>query len=322
MKDWPDRLQGFHWQTEPLDGGGSKERGTTPSLPDGAGAQFVPLTLLPDVTNLALASDGWSATENPAGLPRTTKGIGETLSRLSFGTPEAEDGADPNLAALPEQDERTSISPLVLLQGDRELAPGSVSADEAPLALTASGTHTLSAANSAITVTTLDDESFDGGSLAAEAADGSGLSLREAIGLADAQAGEDQIGFAGGLAGGTMLLTLGQLVLSSDVTIDGDSDDDHRPDITVDARNLSRVLEIVAGTATIDGLTITNGIASGAGRCRCGSCSRTPASRSRSSPSRRACASCGPASPSSGRPGPSAPVSAALPSSHWECRRP
>ena len=41
---------------------------------------------------------------------------------------------------------------------------------------------------STFTVTTANDEAFDGGDLAAETLDGGGLSLREAIGLANANA--------------------------------------------------------------------------------------------------------------------------------------
>ena len=49
------------------------------------------------------------------------------------------------------------------------------------------------------TVTTETDEAFDGGSLAAETADGGGLSLREAIGLANDAAGADMVDFADGV---------------------------------------------------------------------------------------------------------------------------
>jgi hypothetical protein len=43
------------------------------------------------------------------------------------------------------------------------------------------------------TVTTTADEAFGGGTLATEAADGTGLSLREAMGLANTSSGADTI---------------------------------------------------------------------------------------------------------------------------------
>ena len=58
-------------------------------------------------------------------------------------------------------------------------------------------------------VTTLDDEAFDGGDLAAETADGN-LSLREALGLANANPDADTIAFDGLLVpAGTLFLTNG-----------------------------------------------------------------------------------------------------------------
>ena len=54
-----------------------------------------------------------------------------------------------------------------------------------------------------LTITTLDDEAFGGGDLATETGDGNGLSLREALALA--QDG-DIIEFDGSLAGGTITL--------------------------------------------------------------------------------------------------------------------
>ena len=52
------------------------------------------------------------------------------------------------------------------------------------------------------TVTILqDDQTYDGGDLAAETADGGGLTLREALGLANNAADADTIDFAAGLSG-------------------------------------------------------------------------------------------------------------------------
>ena len=80
-------------------------------------------------------------------------------------------------------------------------------------------------------VTTGDDETFDGGSLAAESADGNGLSLREAITLANQNGGAPNSGDDDGdtismsptaflLAAPTLNLT-SELIISDDVVIDG-----------------------------------------------------------------------------------------------------
>ena len=113
-------------------------------------------------------------------------------------------------------------------------------------------------------VTTLDDDTFDGGDLAAETADGNGLSLREALGLALANGAgtADTITFDTSLTG-TLTLTNGELVIASDVTIDGDTNGDNGADITIDASFGSRVFDVSSGTATIDSLTIKGGYGSG-----------------------------------------------------------
>ena len=110
-----------------------------------------------------------------------------------------------------------------------------------------------------ITVTTLVDEN-DGG------AGGTGISLREAIALANSG---DTITFDPSLNGQTIALTSGQqLTINTSLTIDGDLNDDGTPDITVsgdanqndvsDAGDV-RVFDLTAGRIRIDGLTITEG---------------------------------------------------------------
>jgi hypothetical protein len=93
-------------------------------------------------------------------------------------------------------------------------------------------------------------------------------SLREALTLVQGSVGADTITFAAGLAGGNnpgvndghLVLTQGELVVDSDVTILGDVvGNDHVPDITVDANQLSTVFNVTAGTSTLDGLVITGG---------------------------------------------------------------
>jgi parallel beta-helix repeat protein len=123
------------------------------------------------------------------------------------------------------------------------------------------------------TVTTLADEPFDNGNLAAETDDGAGLSLREALALANANgaAEADTITFA---AGGTLFLTTGQeLAITTDgITVDGDIDNDGKADIEIsadlsEAQNdtaTSRVFVISDGgtgtiAATLNGLVIRDG---------------------------------------------------------------
>ncbi len=117
-------------------------------------------------------------------------------------------------------------------------------------------------------VTTLADESYDGGTLAQETADGTGLSLREALGLANQDPTTfDTIEFDPKLIGGSthgvddgvLLLTNGELTINGNVEIDGDINSDGTPDITIDGQGASRDLRIIGGQVTLNGLTITGG---------------------------------------------------------------
>ncbi|RCW89620.1 hypothetical protein DFP92_1233, partial [Yoonia sediminilitoris] len=93
-----------------------------------------------------------------------------------------------------------------------------------------------------------------------DSVDDDGLTtLREALALADALAGADTITFD--LAEGERTIILGgsELVLSSDVTIDGDINGDDVADITVSGDGQSRVFRVAQGTAELDSLTITGG---------------------------------------------------------------
>ena len=117
-------------------------------------------------------------------------------------------------------------------------------------------------------VTSAGDVGEDGAiaaDLAADRADGGGLSLREALHWANADPDADAIGFAGGAGeafrgGATIALAQGQLAISTTVTIDGDLDGDGAPDVTLDAGGASRVLAVTGGTATLRGLTVTGGL--------------------------------------------------------------
>jgi hypothetical protein len=112
-------------------------------------------------------------------------------------------------------------------------------------------------------VTTLDDgvdNDFGGGNLADETADGGGLSLREALALANGDpTTADTITFHASLDDGTLTLQSGELLITSDVTIDGDIGGDGTGDITIDAAGASRVLNVISGTSSLNGLTITGG---------------------------------------------------------------
>ena len=86
------------------------------------------------------------------------------------------------------------------------------------------------------------------------------LSLREAVTKANATAAADTINFDAVLEGTTLLLTGGELAISRDLTIDGDSNNDGS-EVTLSAGHASRLLHI-AGTGTdvsLRDLTLTEG---------------------------------------------------------------
>ncbi|NEO16511.1 MULTISPECIES: choice-of-anchor Q domain-containing protein [unclassified Moorena] len=93
-----------------------------------------------------------------------------------------------------------------------------------------------------------------------------GVSLRDAIEAANNTPGDDIIDFAPNLNGQTITLTNGQLVITSNLSIEGNG-----ANITVDADAQSRVFNIDDGngspdqTVGINGLTITGGNASSGG---------------------------------------------------------
>ena len=84
-------------------------------------------------------------------------------------------------------------------------------------------------------------------------------SLRQAI--TDAISG-DTITFNAGM---TVTLNGTQLLITKNLIIDGDLDNNNTPDVTIDANYKSRVIEIFSGNVTLEGLVITHGSLSGNG---------------------------------------------------------
>jgi hypothetical protein len=101
------------------------------------------------------------------------------------------------------------------------------------------------------------------------------LSLREAVAQSNATATVDTINFATFIEGQTLLLTGGELVVSRDVNIDGDANNDGRA-VTIDGGRdtsyASRILNIVGGETdtVLQDLTITDGSADHGGAIRLG----------------------------------------------------
>ncbi|WP_442578704.1 choice-of-anchor Q domain-containing protein [Mesorhizobium sp. ASY16-5R] len=89
---------------------------------------------------------------------------------------------------------------------------------------------------------------------------GSG-SLREAIGLANANADPDTIKFASALAGQTIALTTLRLDVSTDITIDGDVNGDDKADITISGSDAFQIFNITGGSTdvTLASLDLTKG---------------------------------------------------------------
>lgn len=118
-------------------------------------------------------------------------------------------------------------------------------------------------------VTTSADERFDGPETVG-APDGTGLSLAEAISLANAAPGADTITFAPGVD--RLVLTQAPPTITDALTITGDRDGDGAPDVTIDGDGRVRILDIDdAGDVRVEGLVLTGGGSSAATGARSGS---------------------------------------------------
>lgn len=104
------------------------------------------------------------------------------------------------------------------------------------------------------------------GDLSAEMADGGGLSLREAVLLANATIEADTITFDPGAFSSRRDIIVGEpLTLSSDITIDGDIDGDGRRLVVLDGNMFSPLVQVVDGDSTLSSLFMTSGRSAGAG---------------------------------------------------------
>src|SRR5690348_6593320 len=92
------------------------------------------------------------------------------------------------------------------------------------------------------------------------------LSLREAVAQANATTAADTIVFAGAVEGKALLLTQGELSLTSDVTIDGNQNNDASR-VTLDGGGASRHFAISGGgtDANLTDLSLVSGGTAGSG---------------------------------------------------------
>lgn len=138
----------------------------------------------------------------------------------------------------------TANETLTISNGEFDLINTSPNSDDFLLVIPATVTPNL--------VTTVNDEIAENTNLLAQGNDGTGLSLREAIAIANATAGADVISFDAALAGQDAGLS-GQISITDDLTIDGDSDGDGLADITIQGApdQFSRLFEIDTASISI-----------------------------------------------------------------------
>ena len=76
-------------------------------------------------------------------------------------------------------------------------------------------------------------------------------SLREAVAFANSNSDQSDLSFANDLAGGTVVLTQGELLLSSDISIAGDADVTGQFNVGISGNNAGRVLNISGQDTTV-----------------------------------------------------------------------
>ena len=111
--------------------------------------------------------------------------------------------------------------------------------------------NTVAAVN-LITVDTLADELDEDVSVG-------GISLREAVEIANASELPDLISFADTLNGETIILSMGELILNGEIFVEGGRNEMGLPGITIDANFNSRIFNIQSSNVAIEGVTLVNG---------------------------------------------------------------
>ena len=172
-------------------------------------------------------------------------------------------GSDPLLAALANNGGTTNTLAIeagsaLINAGSNTAIPAGVTQDANGNARIASTTVDIGATELIPVVNSIIDEAADGGTLAADMVDGLGLSLREALAYVGSG---DTITFDAALAGQTIILTRGELVLAQSIAVDGDSNGDDKADITISGDNASRIFNISGATTDVNlrSLTLING---------------------------------------------------------------
>ncbi|MBL4836133.1 MAG: DUF4347 domain-containing protein [Kordiimonadaceae bacterium] len=194
-------------------------------------------------------------------------GSGTTITVTLSGGPAANSQLNSTLNSITYQNTSSSAT-----AGDRVVTITSLTDDSGGVAALSDSSTITVTARAAFTVTTLLDSGDDltvTGDLAAETADGGGLSLREALLLSNAASGADTINFDSTVFAGGQTIALnqatGELAVTDSVTINGDIDGDNKADVTIDANYNTRIFNITGGTSTRNALTILDGGSSGGG---------------------------------------------------------